>query len=257
MVLDKKMKTKGCIYYTDLRPKWFILDHCQETLKKNCPYKIVSVSLHKPVDLGENICITDRERSYPTMVYQIVTALEKLDTDYVFFLEHDVLYHPSHFDFTPPRDDIYYYNINNYRWHIKEDFAVTYSGLHSLSMLCCNRELALRHFKARLAWIEETGMDKQRSREPRWGRVFGYEPGTKKKRKGGFSDEDFEVWKSKLPNVDIRHRHCFSNPKTHKEDFKHLPDDFTEVKAVDIPYWDIFTLHNQWIKKYLHQLDKW
>lgn len=244
------MKTFGAIWYSDLRPKWFIISYCINQIKKACPHKIVSVSLHKPVDLGENICITDRMRSYPTMVYQIVKALEKLDTDYVFFLEHDVLYHPSHFDFVPPRDDIYYYNVNNYRWYVKEEFAITYDGLHSLSGMCCNRKLALDHFRRRLDWIEETGMDKERSREPRFGRVWGYEPGTKKKRKGGFSDEDFERWRSEMPNIDLRHRHCFSQPKTHKEDFKHVPEDFTEVSIDDIPYWNLRELYTNWFPKY-------
>lgn len=252
-----KELTYGVIFYTDLRPKPFVLDKCRETLKANCPYPIVSVSLGKPIDLGKNICITDRERSYPTMIYQIVTALENLDTDIVFFTEHDVLYTKSHFNFTPPRDDIYYYNVNNYRWHIKEDFAITYGGLHSLSAMCCYRKLALKHFKARLKWVEDTGMDKERSREPRWGRKFGYEPGTKEKRKGGFSDEKFEVWRSELPNVDIRHRHCFSAPKTHKEDFKHVPEDFKEVRLEDIPYWDIRKLRQEWLHLYLPHLDEW
>lgn len=200
--------------------------------------------------MGTNICITDRLRSYPTMLLQIVTALENLDTDYVFFLEHDVLYAKEHFDFTPPRDDIFYYNVNNYRWYVKEEFAITYDGLHSLSMLCCNRKLALDHFRARLKWVEEQGFDKQRSREPRYGRVFGYEPGTKKKRKGGFSDEDFERWRSEMPNIDLRHRHCFSQPKTHKEDFKHVPEDFTEVPIDSIPYWNLRDLYTNWFPRY-------
>ena len=243
-------KTKGCIWYSDLRPKKFILDYCMDNLKKNCPYPIVSVTLNSPVDLGTNIVITDRVRSYPTMLLQIVTALEKLDTDYVFFLEHDVLYHPSHFDFTPPTDTIYYYNYNNYRWHVKEEFAITYSSLLSLSMLCCDRKLALEHFKGRLKWVEEQGLDKERSREPRFGRVFGYEPGTKKKRRGGYSDEDCATWKSEFPNLDIRHRHCFSSPKTHKEEFKHVPVDFTEVPIDEIPYWPVRALHDDWFPKY-------
>lgn len=249
--------TKGAIYYTDNRPKRFILDKCQQVLRENCPYPIVSVSLHHPADLGKNILIKDRERSYPTMLFQIVTALENLDTDIVFFLEHDVLYHPSHFEFVPPKKDVYYYNINNYRWSVKEDFAVTYAGLHSLSMMCCYRDTALKHFKARLKYVEDKGWDKERAREPRWGRVMGYEPGTKKKRRGGFSDEDFETWKSPMPNLDIRHRHCFSSPKTHKEDFKHLPEDFTEVKLDDVPYWNLTALSKEWIGQYLHQLMTW
>lgn len=245
-------QTKGCIFYTDLRPKPIVLNTTIETIKKNCPHKIVSISLHKPVDLGENICITDRERSYPTMLYQIVKALEKLDTDIVFFLEHDVLYHKSHFDFTPPKEDVYYYNLNNYRWGVKEDFAITYSGLHSLSQMCCYRKTALKHFKARLKYVEDQGWDKERSREPRWGRRLGYEPGTKKKRRGGFSDEDFEIWKSKEPNIDIRHRHCFSSPKYLLKDFKHQPEDWKEV-SIDsfMPTWDLRPIYNYWQKNHL------
>lgn len=243
--------TIGCIYYTDLRPKPFILEYCQKTLKENCPYPIVSTSLHRPIDFGvKNIYIPDRLRSYPTMVLQIVTALENLDTDIVFFLEHDVLYHPSHFKYLPEREDIYYYNINNYRWYVKEEFAITYSGLHSLSAMVCYRKTALEHFKGRLKWLEVQGWDKQRSREPRWGRKLGYEPGTKKMDKGGFSDEDFVVWRSEVPNIDLRHRHCFSQPKTHKEDFNHLPADFKEVSIDEIPYWNLRELYADWFPKY-------
>jgi hypothetical protein len=242
--------TKGGIFYTDLRPKAFILQYCRDTLKKNCPHPIVSVSLGAPIDLGTNIVLKDRVRSYPTMLEQIVMGLEALDTDYVFFLEHDVLYHPSHFDFTPPTDTIFYYNVNNYRWYVKEEFAITYDGLHSLSMLCCNRKLALEHFKARLKWVNEQGMDIQRSREPRWGRVFGYEPGTKKKKRGGFSDDEFERWRSGVPNVDLRHRHCFSQPKTHREDFTHPPEDLKEVPIDEVPYWPLRELYKDWFPKY-------
>lgn len=238
--------TKGAIYYTDLRPKAFLLDYCREQIKRACPYPIVSVSLHRPVDLGTNICITDRQRSYPTQLFQIVKALEALDTDIVFFLEHDVLYHPSHFDFIPPTDHIYYYNLNNYRWGIKETYAISYDGLHSLSMLCCNRKTALEHFKGRLAYVESQGWDKVRSREPRWGRMLGYEPGTKPKRRGGFSDEKFEIWRSEMPNIDIRHRHCFSSPKYTLADFKHPPTNWKEVGIDDIPYWKLRELYNLW-----------
>ena len=254
----EKELTKGCIWYSDLRPKKFILKKCQDVLRENCPYPIVSVSLNLPIDFGtKNLVLENRERSLPTMLDQIVMGLEALDTDIVFFLEHDVMYHPSHFDFTPPTDYIFYYNINNYRWAVKEDFAVTYGGLHSLSALCCYRKLALEHFKKRVAYIKEKGWDIDRAREPRWGRTLGYEPGTKPRRRGGFSDDTFEVWKSEVPNLDIRHRHCFSSPKTHKEDFKHVPEDFKQVSLEEVPYWNLKALSDEWIGQYLHQLEKW
>jgi len=252
--------TYGCIYYTDNRPKQFILDRCQKTLRENCPYPIVAVSLHKPVNLGENcttIILNDRERSYPTMIYQQVIALEKLDTDIVYFLEHDVLYHPSHFNYTPPTKEIYYYNINNYRWSIKEDFAVTYDGLHSLSMLCCYRETALAHFKARLKYVEDNLWEATRSREPRLGRTIGYEPGTKPKRRGGFSDETFVCWRSEFPNIDIRHRNTFSSPKTTLEEFKHPPTNWKEERLEDIPYWNMKELQTDWVTNYGNLMLRW
>jgi hypothetical protein len=185
------------------------------------------------------------------MVKQIVTALTALDTDIVFFLEHDILYHPTHFDFTPPREDVYYYNINNWRWGIKEDFAITYDGLHSLSMLCCYRKTALDHYTGRLKYIENRGLEKEKGHEPLWVRVLGYEPGTKPRRKGGFSDEMFEVWRSELPNIDIRHRYTFSPPKYRLEDFRHPPTNWRQEKIENVPGWNLGELRKKWLAEYL------
>lgn len=248
--------TKGAIYYTDNRARHFILKKCQKEIKRGWKGKLVSVSL-KPVDFGENITLAGRKRSYPTMVAQIVTALEAIDTDVVFFLEHDVLYHPSHFDFWPAKKEIYYYNLSNWRWGIKDDFAVTYDGLHSLSQLCCFRETALTHFRKRLAFIEKEGWNKERAREPRMGRAIGYEPGTKPTSRGGFSDEEFEVWRSELPNIDIRHRHTFSSPAYHPENFKKLPKGWRQEKLENIPYWNLRTLKDNWFAKYEREINEW
>jgi hypothetical protein len=231
--------TKGIIYYSDLRPHAKILEVCKNQLiKASNGLPIVSVTL-KPFELGTNIVLEGRERSYPTMLKQIVIALEALDTDIVFFCEHDVLYNETHFHYTPLTDYIYYYNINNWRWDVKEDFAITYDGLHSLSGLCCYRLLALKHFRDRLNYVEAKGWDKQRAREPRWGRVMGYEPGTKPRRRGGFTDETFETWKSPICNVDIRHKNTFSAPKIKLTDFKHQPSNWRQIPMTEIPDWDL------------------
>lgn len=233
--------TKGAIYYTDNSLESTFPDMlrvCQEQLKKAFNGDIVSVSL-KPMDFGKNIVLENRVRSYPTMTMQILMALEASTADYVFFTEHDVLYHPSHFDFTPKRDDIYYYNTNNWRWRWGTDVLITYDELHSLSGMCCNRETAIKHYKYRLKVIEEQGLDNNRGREPRWARRFGYEPGTKKIRRGGITDEDFECWKSKYPNIDIRHKGTFSHPKTFIEEFNHLPTSWRETTIDNIEGWDL------------------
>jgi len=204
---------------------------------------VVSVSL-KPIEFGENYVLENRFRSYPTQVDQIILALEKSTAEYVFFCEHDVLYHKSHFDYTPTDDNTFYYNINNFRWDFPNDRAIQYDGLTSLSQLCVNRKKALDHYKQRQAKIKEWDLDIQRSREPRHARVWGYEPGTKKTRNGGFSDELCERWRSEFPNVDIRHDKTFSKPKITLSSFHHKPENWKEITLNQIDGWDLKELFN-------------
>jgi hypothetical protein len=227
----------GVIYYTDNRPDPLILRTCQDQIRKCFNGKIVSVSL-RPIDFGKNIVLGGRVRSYPTMMLSILTALEALDTENVFFTEHDVLYHPSHFEFIPPRPDVYYYNCNNWRWKYPEDLVITYDYLTSLSQLCCNRLLAIEHFKKRIQVAKEQNLDEHRAREPRWARRWGYEPGTKPIRRGGFTDEVSEKRWSRFPNIDIRHAKTFTKSKTCLADFKHKPfDSWKEAKVYELPGW--------------------
>jgi hypothetical protein len=235
--------TTGAIYYTDWHIDPEIMDICLDQLKKSYRGDIVSVSLKRPLNLGKNIVI-DALRSYPTMALQILTALETSTCEFVFFLEHDVLYHPTHFLFLPERNDIYYYNVNNWRWGFGNLTAITYDDLTSLSSLCCNRELAIRHYKYRLELIEKWQLDKIRSREPRWARLFGYEPGTKKRKNGGVTDEEHIKRCSELPNIDIRHRYTFSQPKITLESFKHKPETWREEPIENIPGWDLKKIFN-------------
>lgn len=228
---------KGIIYYTDNRLWPPIFERCKEYIVAS-GLPIISCSL-KPVDLGYNI-VVDGVRSYPTMVRQITTALAGSQAKNVFFCEHDVLYHKSHFNFTPPSDDTFYYNENVWRWWFKDDHAIRHKRMLPLSCLCVNREFALDHYQMRIQKIEEWGLDEFRSREPRRGRIWGYEPGTKPRRRGGFSDDKFDVWQSEFPNIDIRHHKTFSSPKIKQEDFIHKPEDWQEINVADIPGWELW-----------------
>lgn len=233
---------KSIIYYTDNRIGEPIIPICQkQLLKSNLP--IVSCSL-KPINFGQNI-VVEGKRSYPTMVRQILTALEHSTSKYIFFCEHDVLYSPTHFDFIPDKDDIFYYNDNVWRWRLWDNKAIKYDRMLPLSCMCCNREFALEHYKMRQRKIEEWGLDHFRSREPRLARLWGYEPGTKKKRRGGLTNDDFETWTSKEPNIDIRHKWTFSSPKVTLESFKHKPKNWQEINIKDIKEWNLALLFQQ------------
>lgn len=232
---------KGIIYYTDNRLTEPILSVVQkQILKSKLP--IVSVSL-KPINFGKNI-VLDLTPSYITMIKQIIIALEASEFDYVFFCEHDVLYPVSHFDFTPQRNDIFYYNANIWRWKYPDNLAITYDRLISLSSLCVNRKFALDHYRKRMAKIKELKRETDKRHEPEWARKWGYEPGTKKIKRGGFSDDDFETWISKYPIVDIRHGKTFSQSKVTLDSFIHPPRNFRQTSVDKIPGWNLVKLFN-------------
>ncbi len=233
--------TKGIIYYTDNRLGEPIFSRVQkQILAANLP--IVSISL-KPIALGKNV-VLNLTPSYITMIKQITKALEKSDSDYIFFCEHDVLYPLSHFDFTPQKDDIFYYNSNVWRWKYPDNLAINYDRLISLSGLCVNRKLALSHYQARLKKIKELKLDSNGMHEPGWARQWGYEPGTKKTKRGGFSNDDFETWSSQYPMIDIRHGKTFSQPKVTLDSFKHPPTNWREISIDEIPGWNLRELFN-------------
>jgi hypothetical protein len=226
---------KGIIYYTNNRLSAPIFSIVQKyILASGLP--IVSSSF-KPIDFGDNE-VFEGTPSYLTMIKQITSCLQRSTSDYVFFCEHDVLYPKSHFDFTPLRDDIFYYNENVWRWKYLSNSAIGYDRLISLSGLVANKNLVLNHYKNRLKKIEEMG-DEKNGRDPYWARKWGYEPGTKKRRRGGFSDDDFEIWKSKDPIIDIRHPQTFSPTKVTLKEFRHQPIGWKEINIEDIPGWNL------------------
>jgi hypothetical protein len=174
------------------------------------------------------------------MYYQILLGLIVSQADTVFLTEHDVLYHPSHFDFDPPDRNIYYYNVNVWRWEYPGDKAITYNTIHSLSGLCADRKLLLKHMLRRIQLIEDQGLDQHQSREPQWARQMGYEPGTKKRRRGGPTDETYGDYESEYPDIDIRHPGTYSPGKTRLSEFKHPPDpdNWHEIHIDQIPGWE-------------------
>ena len=231
---------KDIIYYTDNRINEPIFSIVQKQLNVGLP--IISVSL-KPINFGENIALP-LEPSYLTMITQIYYGLKASKADSVFFCEHDVLYPKCHFDFTPPKDDIFYYNSHVWRWDYPKDRAITYDRLISLSGLCANRNFVLDHYEKRLTMIRQNGWDEDKRHEPEWARLMGYEPGTKKKKRGGYFDDDFDIWKSEYPMVDIRHGKTFSQSKVTLESFKHLPSNWQETTIDKIRGWNLKELFN-------------
>lgn len=222
---------KSIIFYSDSELSEEIAAPVRrQILKAGLP--IVSVSL-KPLEFGTNF-VVEGKRGYVSMMRQIILGLGKATTKYVFFCEHDVLYPKSHFDFTPTRDDIFFYNANVWRWMVGTETAIRHERMLPLSVMCCNRELALNFYQYRMKKMREVGLEKFENSQHELIRKWGFEPGTKKKKRGGLTDDDFETWYSEKAVIDIRHKGTFSPPKYTRESFKHAPKNWEEVSINDI-----------------------
>jgi glycosyltransferase involved in cell wall biosynthesis len=196
--------TKGIIYYTDNRLNIKLAKKVREQLKKtNLP--IVSASL-KPMDFGKNIHIKE-PRGYLTMFKQILAALEASDAEVVFLCEHDVIYHPSHFAFTPPKKDVYYYNVN--MWKTDGKKAVKVDDCRQVSGLVAYRDLLVKHYRERVRRVEEEGFT----------RNMGFEPGTHN-REERIDDFKSETFHSELPIIDIRHDNNLTNTRWSPDEFR-------------------------------------
>ena len=216
----------GILYYSENKLDGTKLNNaCRETiLASRLP--ITSVT-QKPIDFGNNIVYKKwRGRSHTVLYNQILLGLKNASEDYLFFCEHDVLYHPSHFDFRPPRDDTYYYNSNVYKYRLSDKKIIGYD-CNWLSQLCANRKLLIKHYEKRLEMIANGE------------RAYGWEPGSGQSRK--IDKVPMERWWSKLPNIDVRHGDNWTGVyRMSQDEFKNKKNcqNWKEVTVDTIPYWD-------------------
>lgn len=221
--MDKK-PTVGIIYYTDNMMDEKVMKACQKQLLLGANgKKIVSVSL-KPMNFGENV-VLPLERGYLTMFKQILLALKTIDTDVVFFCEHDVFYHPSHFDFVPPKNDVWYYNTNYWCIRHSDGFALHFNA-SPLSGLCLYRDIAIKHYEERVAMVEKDGFSYH----------IGFEPMTH----GRIKWKNFykcEHWQSAGPNLDIKHGKNLTRARWSQDLFRRKPTVWIESDVEHVPGW--------------------
>jgi hypothetical protein len=213
--------SKVALYYTCNTHRPEIDDQCRAQLQK-CKLPIVSVSLNRELDFGDTRLTMDGTRSPLTMHKQILKGLEASAADFVFLCESDVLYHPCHFDFTPPRRDTFYFNINVWKMDYFTGRAVWTDDLQQLSGMVASRELMLAFFRERVKQIESSGFNSH------------YEPSHKQKMSFECKTENY---RSSLPNVCIRHDANITKSKWSPQDFRNpqYAKGWTESEAV--PGW--------------------
>lgn len=234
---NKKL-TKGVVYYTDCQLPNDFADAVRKQLRKGMKEKhIASVSLNKPLEFGDNI-LYHGVRGYVTMAKQILAGLKENKADVIFLCEHDVLYHPKHFDFIPPRDDTYYYNVNVWRVNSDKEYGVRVNDLKQLSGCVAYRSLLIKHFEKRVELLEKAEKEMNREDFNRYVRKMGFEPGTHG-REERVDDNKSDKYQSNYPNLDIRHSLNLTASRWDKSQYRNKKYTQGWTEAIDIPGWGL------------------
>jgi hypothetical protein len=216
---------KGIVYYTDNRLDETIMRATQKQLLKAANgIPIISVSL-KPLDFGMNV-VLPLERGHLTMFKQQLVGIETIDCDVVFFAEHDMLYHPSHFEFVPERADVYYFNENTYKVDSNTGQALFYYT-KQVSGVCANRDLLLQHYRLRVDRVAKEGG---------YNRNIGFEPGAHGYPRG-IDKYGSMRWMSEVPNVDIRHGLNLTKSRWSQDQFRNKNTCLGWLMADAVPGW--------------------
>lgn len=240
---------KTIIYLTDNTLDEKIAVACRVVLAAEAgDIPIISVS-QKPVALGKNICVGEIGRNWLSLYKQLLAGAEAAETKYVSVAEHDCLYTKEHFEWMPPKDDVFYYNLNCWlvEWggnhpELNGMYSRYWTRRLALSQMVCDRELLIRAIKERLALLDgatrltrelvgigEFGVRNERmirkAREAaRSGKPIQLQ-GYIKDYLDKYTSETFETEK---PNLDIRHGSNFTGPKRGKQ------------RTYSVPYWGKF-----------------
>lgn len=183
---DEYKTPRTVIYYTDHRIEQTLARVVIKQLQKSAMYiPIVSVS-QKPMNLGNNICVGEKPRCNRSILEQILVGLEKAPKGSIIYLvEHDVIYHTSHFAKIPNQKNALYYNRSRFHWQPMLPNYLPSLGDRALSQLVCYREYLMDTIKE---WLSTSDDPTISTRFP--ARFFDF--------------------KSDKPNIDIRHGDNFT-----------------------------------------------
>lgn len=222
--------TKGVLYYSDNRGIPEVLRAARNQIVTASRLPITAVTLEGldvgwPDDAAVNELCLELDRGKLTMFKQILAGLLAMDTDIVFHCEHDVLYHPSHFEFTPPDRDKFYYNQHTWRVDAVTGRALFYR-CSQVSGLCAYRETLIDHYRKRVEHVTEHGFD----------RNLGYEPGTNRHSRA-LDSRGSDVWMSEKPNVDIKTEFCLTPGRWSQSQFRSKASCQEWTEAERVPGW--------------------
>jgi hypothetical protein len=200
---------KCVVYYTDNKVEDNLDVAVRAQLQSACgDIPIISVS-QIPMDFGKNLCVGRKPRNYTSLHEQLLTGVLAADDDAVIYVaEHDVFYHPHHFEFVPPKDKIYF-NLHRYYFKLGLKGFLPTAGKRAYSQ-CVARKAPLENFLKRKLLQRYRG-------------------------DSCFIRGDFANFMSRSANVDIRHGGNFSAENRDKGSWLYGGEHDLEKK--EIPGW--------------------
>ena len=219
------------VYYTDSCLEEPLASFCRDKLVEAADGKrIVSVS-QKPLDFGDNFCIGEIGRSHLSIFRQVLMGVEQVKTKYVALAEHDCVYHKDHFNWVPPEDGKFYYNVSC--WFLRpKDGMYSYFRRKVLSMMIANTELTLKATIEKVK-ILEAGIIIRK------GQLGACEYGVCENEKAyvdykatikdlGKDTHKAVAFRTEIPNIDIRHGKNFTGNRK------------AGNRCYELPYWGKF-----------------
>lgn len=236
--------SKSIIFYTDNETPAKIAWEVQfrlKTIAKERQMPIVCASLKQRSGFGDiNIYFPSLKRGKLTLFTQILSALEHSTADTIFFCEADILYHPTHFDFTPSTKEAYYYNTSNWVIWINETVATHVDINIPLSMLCGDRELLIEHYRRKIARVMERRKAMEAANQPIRNQGVSLqmsgEPGGEG-RNEKVDNIPILTWVSEWPNLDLRHGHNLTKGKRYPSDYHNKRWAIGWKEATEVPGW--------------------
>ena len=215
---------KTVIYITNNKIDKKIGELCKKNILESAEgLRLISVS-QEPMDFGENICVGKIGGTSLTINQQMMAGLKEVNTKYVAIAEHDCLYTKEHFSFVPPDEGFFWYNTNAWFMQHGGSEKPEHTGMFSTwterkanSQLTCATDIMIKATQDRISmmsdpwWkrrypsgrIGEVGLMTQRQIDKlTTGKTLLH---MKIKLEEYMMEYESRCWKSKIPNIDIRH----------------------------------------------------
>jgi glycosyltransferase involved in cell wall biosynthesis len=237
----KKALTKGIVFYTENRVPKEIAQAVRDQLHRCMSGEHITAVSLKPLSYYENNIVLNLERGIMTMFKEILAGLEASKEDIIFLCEHDCLYPPEHFDFTPTIREAYHYNTHTYKTDYETGQSVYYL-CRQVSGLCAFRETLITHYRTRISRMEENARQAiARGEEPKNGghdRNCGYEPGNHPFPRG-IDNLPIIDFRTQNPILDIRHGKNLTKSRWDTSEFrdKSTCQDFRLCD--EVPFWGV------------------